>query len=52
MKRKALGFARGGGALVLASSALAAVIDGTAGDDRLRGTTNADVIRAFAGNDS
>ena len=31
--------------LVAASSALAAMIEGTPGDDRLRGTMDADVIR-------
>ena len=51
MKRKALGFLAVAATLVLASGALAAVIDGTPGDDRLRGTMNADVIRAMGGND-
>ena len=39
------------GALAFASGALAAMVDGTSGDDRLRGTMQADVIRAFAGDD-
>ena len=39
------------GALTLASGALAAMIDGTSGNDHLRGTMQADVIRAFAGDD-
>ena len=39
------------GALAIVSGALAATIEGTPGDDRLRGTLQADVIRAFAGND-
>jgi hypothetical protein len=50
MKRKAFAVLAVAG-LVLASSALAAVIEGTPGDDRLRGTMEADVIRAFGGND-
>ena len=37
------------GALVFASGALAAMVDGTSGNDHLRGTMQADVIRAFAG---
>ena len=37
MKGKALGFLAVAATLVLATGALAAVIDGTPGDDRLRG---------------
>jgi len=32
------------GALALASGALAAMVDGTSGNDRLRGTMRADVV--------
>jgi len=34
--------------LVLAAGAAAAIIEGTPGDDRLRGTTRGDVLRALA----
>ena len=51
MRTRALVLAAAIGSLALASSALAAIVDGTPGDDRLRGTPNADVIRAFDGND-
>ncbi|HKY24598.1 MAG TPA: hypothetical protein VJM07_05550 [Gaiella sp.] len=37
--------------LGLVAALVLAVIDGTSGNDRLRGSMNADVIRAFAGND-
>ena len=51
MKTRTLAMLGIAGALVLATSALAAIVDGTPGDDRLRGTPDADVIRALAGND-
>ena len=38
------------GALMITAVAAAAVIEGTPGDDVLRGTDQADEIRAFAGN--
>ena len=51
MRTRALVLAAVVGSLALATSALAAMVDGTPGDDRMSGTPNADVIRAFDGND-
>jgi len=51
MRTKALVVAVALGSLAIATSAFAAVVDGTPGDDRLHGTANADVIRGFDGND-
>jgi Ca2+-binding RTX toxin-like protein len=38
--------------LALATAGVAAVVNGTPGDDLLRGTEQADEVRAFAGNDA
>jgi Ca2+-binding RTX toxin-like protein len=51
MKAKLIGTVAVALGLGLVSGAVAAVINGTTGDDRLRGTMRADVIRALDGND-
>ena len=51
MKTKLVAMLAALAALVAVSSALAATIGGTSGDDRLPGTMAADEIRAYAGND-
>ena len=52
MRRKVFAVMAAAGALGLTGAAMAAVINGTPGDDVLRGTEHADQIHAFAGNDA
>jgi Ca2+-binding RTX toxin-like protein len=51
LRQPAGGLILAGAVMALAVPAVAATVNGTAGDDVLRGTANADVIRGFAGDD-